>query len=153
MAHTTSLHQAVSLLPELKPLLSYPAESFEAFCQRHDEPWFHLKSTVCSVNMKGDRNFSCGAAKLFTSCSGTQWCDCRNPCLPCSQVLLLCLWILWLKLVWSKMNNSSILIEEVGRSVELVLQYKANISTDAQYVPMPIVYRHISINKLYQCAT
>lgn len=51
------------------------------------------------------------------------------------------------------MNNSSILIEEVGRSVELVLQYKANISTDAQYVPMPIVYRHISINKLYQCAT
>lgn len=51
------------------------------------------------------------------------------------------------------MNNSSILIEEVGRSVELVLQYKANLSTDAQYVPIHIVDRHISINKLYQCAT
>lgn len=52
------------------------------------------------------------------------------------------------------MNNSSIIIEEVGCSVELVLKYlKANLSTDAQYVPMPIVYRNISINTLYQCAT
>lgn len=40
MAHTTSLHQAVSLLPELKPLLSYPAESFEASVKDTMSPGF-----------------------------------------------------------------------------------------------------------------
>lgn len=47
------------------------AESFEAFCRKHDGSRLYLKSAVKSSNMKGDRTVPYGAAKLLTSCWST----------------------------------------------------------------------------------